>query len=224
MKTRRTNPSASAIPIDLHGVTDQRMRNEDAETRIEQTKARTAHVETRIERLEALADPSDTPTVKPGAELPETHTRKAEIMTELAKTRMEQAEIRTELAKTRTEQAEIRIEQAETRAEQAENALQHVLDQGTDLHNPAPTLLLKHITVHGSADETSLLEHLPGRQREVLQLIAKGRNTKEIASILNISPKTVEYHRMKLMKFLNLHDIPSLVRFALRVGLVPQES
>jgi DNA-binding CsgD family transcriptional regulator len=59
---------------------------------------------------------------------------------------------------------------------------------------------------------------LTGRQREILQLIAEGQNTKGIAELLKVSPKTVEYHRMKLMNCLNVHDIPGLVRFALRVG------
>jgi DNA-binding NarL/FixJ family response regulator len=76
----------------------------------------------------------------------------------------------------------------------------------------------------GIADRKSPLEQLTGRQREILQLIAEGQNTKEIADILKISPKTVEYHRMKLMDCLNVYDVPGLVRFALRVGLIPQES
>jgi DNA-binding NarL/FixJ family response regulator len=54
-------------------------------------------------------------------------------------------------------------------------------------------------------------------------LIAEGQNTKQIGGILKVSPKTVEYHRMKLMAGLNLHDIPGLVRFALRDGLIPEE-
>ena len=41
--------------------------------------------------------------------------------------------------------------------------------------------------------------------------------------MLKVSPKTIEYHRMKLMNCLNVHDIPGLVRFALRVGLIPEE-
>ncbi len=70
----------------------------------------------------------------------------------------------------------------------------------------------------------SPLEQLTARQREVLQLIAEGRNTKSIAETLKISPKTVEYHRAKLMDCLNVQDITGLVRFAIRVGLLPQES
>jgi DNA-binding NarL/FixJ family response regulator len=79
------------------------------------------------------------------------------------------------------------------------------------------------IPLHEIACQNSPLEKLTGRQREILQLIAEGQNTKQIGDILKVSPKTVEYHRMKLMDSLNLHDIPGLVRFALRVGLIPEE-
>ncbi len=68
------------------------------------------------------------------------------------------------------------------------------------------------------------VEQLTARQREILQLIAEGQTTKSIALDLKISPKTVEYHRAKLMQTLNIFDIPGLVRFALRAGLISQES
>jgi DNA-binding NarL/FixJ family response regulator len=157
------------------------------------------------------------------AQLAETRTEQARSRTELAETRTEHAETRTELAKTRTEQAEIRTEQAETRTEQAETALQRVVHNEIDLdQNPSPRLL-KSIPVKAIAGQKSPLEQLTIRQREILQLIAEGQNTKQIAAILKISPKTVEYHRMKLMNGLNIHDVPGLVRFALREGLIPQE-
>jgi DNA-binding NarL/FixJ family response regulator len=69
----------------------------------------------------------------------------------------------------------------------------------------------------------SPLEQLTPRQREILQSIAEGQNTKEIASVLNISPKTVEAHRLQLMERLNIHDVPGLVRYAVRSGLVSAE-
>jgi DNA-binding NarL/FixJ family response regulator len=81
----------------------------------------------------------------------------------------------------------------------------------------------KKLPLHGITGRKSPLEQLTGRQREVLQLIAEGQNTKGIGEILKVSPKTVEYHRMKLMNCLNVHDISGLVRFALRVGLIPEE-
>jgi RNA polymerase sigma factor (sigma-70 family) len=64
------------------------------------------------------------------------------------------------------------------------------------------------------------LEQLTFRQREILQLIAKGQNTKQIAHLLGISVKTVEAHRLRLMRRLKIENIPGLVRFAIRTGLV----
>lgn len=70
-----------------------------------------------------------------------------------------------------------------------------------------------------SADR-AWVERLTPRQREILQLIAERQSTKDIASILNISTKTVETHRAQLMQRLDIHDVPGLVRFAIRAGLV----
>ena len=63
-------------------------------------------------------------------------------------------------------------------------------------------------------------EMLSPRQREVLQLIAEGLSTKEIAGRLELSIKTVETHRTELMERLGIHGIAGLVRYAIRVGLV----
>jgi len=63
-------------------------------------------------------------------------------------------------------------------------------------------------------------EALTPRQREILQLIAEGHTTKDIARRLDLSVKTVETHRTALMRQLELHDIAGLVRYAIRVGLV----
>lgn len=65
---------------------------------------------------------------------------------------------------------------------------------------------------------------LTHRQREVLQLIAEGRTTKQIAATLHLSPKTVETHRRQVMERLAVHDIAGLVRYAVRVGLVSADS
>ena len=64
------------------------------------------------------------------------------------------------------------------------------------------------------------LEGLTDRQREILQLIAEGKSTKEIAGILDVSVKTVETHRARLMERLGIRDVAGLVRFAIRAGLV----
>jgi DNA-binding NarL/FixJ family response regulator len=65
---------------------------------------------------------------------------------------------------------------------------------------------------------------LTPRQREILQLIVEGNSTKEIAFSLGLSGKTVDAHRLQLMEKLHIHDLPGLVRYAMRVGLVPTEA
>lgn len=72
-------------------------------------------------------------------------------------------------------------------------------------------------------DSQPTLERLTMRQREILQLIAEGYTTQEMANLLNISVKTIETHRMQLMDRLDIHDIAGLVRFAIRVGLISLE-
>jgi DNA-binding CsgD family transcriptional regulator len=179
------------------GKNDQHADVTGNQTRIEQAEARTEQAEARTEQAE-------------------TRTEQAKTRAESAETRTEQAETRTELAKTRTEQAEIRTEQAET-------ILQRMINKEVHLRPEISTRLLKKIPLQAIADRKGPLEELTGRQREILQLIAEGQNTKQIGVILKVSPKTIEYHRMKLMNCLNIHDVPGLVRFAMQAGLLPQE-
>ncbi|HMU31654.1 MAG: response regulator transcription factor [Nitrospira sp.] len=61
---------------------------------------------------------------------------------------------------------------------------------------------------------------LTPRQREVLQLIAEGRGTKEVATLLNIAVKTVEFHKFRIMDQLNLHSTVALAKHAIIEGLV----
>ena len=65
---------------------------------------------------------------------------------------------------------------------------------------------------------------LTPRQREILQAVAEGQSTKEIARAFGISVKTVESHRTQLMERLNIDNIPGLVRYAMRAGMVPPET
>lgn len=154
----------------------------------------------------------------------EARAERAETRTEQAKTRAEAAETRTEQAETRTDLAKTRTEQAESRTEQAETTLQNVLRKVVNLPREISLPPLKRILAENAADWQAPLAKLTIRQREILQLIAEGQTTKQIGGILKISPKTVEYHRSHLMAGLALHDVPGLVRFALRAGLVPQGS
>jgi DNA-binding NarL/FixJ family response regulator len=87
-------------------------------------------------------------------------------------------------------------------------------------------LVSEHFSRDGSErprSDRAFMERLTSRQREILQLIAERHSTKEIAQLLNISVKTVETHRSQLMDRLAIHDVPGLVRFAIRTGLVSLE-
>ena len=68
--------------------------------------------------------------------------------------------------------------------------------------------------------DISKLQQLSVRQREVLRLIAEGENTKEIAVVMGITVRTVETHRLRLMRRLDINNIAMLVRFAIRTGVV----
>jgi len=65
-----------------------------------------------------------------------------------------------------------------------------------------------------------LRDPLTPREREVLQLVAEGKTTKEVASLLGVSVKTAEYHRNSVMQKLGIHETASLVRYAIRRGLI----
>lgn len=71
-----------------------------------------------------------------------------------------------------------------------------------------------------TGDAADPLAGLTNRQREILQLVAEGKSTKEIATLLDVSIKTVETHRARLMERLDIHDLAGLVRFSIRAGLV----
>jgi len=82
----------------------------------------------------------------------------------------------------------------------------------------------KHVIsgfLHGKPQhEGTSMDALTARQREILQMIAEGKSTKEIAFQLDVSVKTVETHRAALMERLDIHDIAGLVLYAVRHGLI----
>jgi DNA-binding NarL/FixJ family response regulator len=71
---------------------------------------------------------------------------------------------------------------------------------------------------HSKSDRPE--DPLTGRERQVLQLIAEGKSTKDVASLLGVSVKTAESHRSRLMQKLDIHETASLVRYAVKRGLV----
>ena len=75
----------------------------------------------------------------------------------------------------------------------------------------------------GGIDATSPLARLSLREREILQLVVEGRSSVDIAEIINVSSKTVDTYRSRLMRKLKIKDIPTLVKFALRCGVISLE-
>ena len=82
---------------------------------------------------------------------------------------------------------------------------------------------LVHSVLDGTPQPIIQTNRLTARQREILQLVAEGLAVKEIAATLAISPKTVEYHKSKLMEQLDLHTTAELTKYALTHGLIPSE-
>lgn len=100
-----------------------------------------------------------------------------------------------------------------------EIALRSVINGKTYL-SPTISKTLIDEYLGNSAKARSPLERLTSRQREILQLVAEGRTTRQIAELLSVSVKTVETHRAQLMDRLEIRDIPGLVCYAIRTGLI----
>jgi DNA-binding NarL/FixJ family response regulator len=110
----------------------------------------------------------------------------------------------------------------EAAAEELEVAIKAVA-QGKTYLSPSVSRTVVESYLQRAAGEKGPVEELTARQREILQMIAEGKNTKEIAATLEISVKTVEAHRLQLMARLNIHDVAGLVRYAIRSGLVSSD-
>ncbi len=72
-------------------------------------------------------------------------------------------------------------------------------------------------------DGDSALDSLSARERQVVAMVVRGRSSSEIAAVLHLSPKTVDSYRSRLMAKLGVADVPALVRFAVRAGLIDAE-
>ncbi len=85
----------------------------------------------------------------------------------------------------------------------------------------AQVILDGHLKPGGdSSSENAQRYRLTGRQREIVQLLAEGKSSKEVASVLDVSVKTVETHRANIMGRLNCHCVTDLVRYAIRNHIV----
>ncbi len=81
--------------------------------------------------------------------------------------------------------------------------------------------LIDHVVHKAASDEP--LQRLSSRERQVLQMLAEGHSIAKIAGTLSLSPKTVETYRARMMDKLGIHDVASLVRFAIQQGVTPLE-
>jgi len=87
-------------------------------------------------------------------------------------------------------------------------------------HSPGAGRSLEREDSSDGSEERRLFDLLTPRQHEVLQMVAEGYSTKQIALKLGISAKTVETHRAQLTERLDIHDVAGLVRYALKMGIV----
>jgi DNA-binding NarL/FixJ family response regulator len=99
----------------------------------------------------------------------------------------------------------------------------HTVLKGNHYVSPLVTRNALDLLVSSSKPGGKLSDRLTQRQREVLQLVAEGRSRKEIASILNISVKTVEFHKGKLARELNLQTVADFIHYAIEHGIITAE-
>lgn len=103
-------------------------------------------------------------------------------------------------------------------------AIQHVHAGHRYLSTAVSDELVEDYLVQRRGQEVNdPLETLSVREREVLQYVVEGKSSAEIAELINLSSKTVESYRSRLMQKLGLHDLPSLVKFAIQHGIISLE-
>ena len=99
-----------------------------------------------------------------------------------------------------------------------------LIAQGQTYISPSIGRVVTENYIHdGSENNDNAFSVLTPREREILQLISEGNNTKQIAARLFISPKTVEAHRLRIMKKLDIHNIALLTKYAIQEGLTSPE-
>lgn len=108
-------------------------------------------------------------------------------------------------------------------APELETAIRSVV-RGDNFLSPAVSKNVIDACLGRSTLQPRTKQLITPRQREILQLIAEGKTSKEIAIELGVSFKTVETHRAQLMERLDIHDIAGLVRCAMRLGLISAET
>jgi DNA-binding NarL/FixJ family response regulator len=103
--------------------------------------------------------------------------------------------------------------------EELVTAIRSVIANKNYLSPAISGIVIEDFIRHRAGPDSTVFSVLSNREREVLQLLAEGRNTKEIAAHLDVSIKTVEAHRIKIMSKLGINSIAELTKYAIREGL-----
>jgi two-component system response regulator NreC len=98
----------------------------------------------------------------------------------------------------------------------------HAISEGKSFFSPAISRILVEDYMRQLEQKNieDTYELLTSREREILQLIAEGKSNKEVAGVLNVSVYTVETHRTHILQKLNLHNVPELILYAVRKGII----
>lgn len=104
--------------------------------------------------------------------------------------------------------------------DELEHAVRIVMMGQTYINPKIASLVVESLVQQPAAPSPKSFSLLTGREREVLQLIADGKSTKQIAKDLNVSSKTIESHRRQVMGKLNVRSVADLTKFAIREGLI----
>ena len=107
----------------------------------------------------------------------------------------------------------------ESAFEELAMAIRTISTNGTYLSSTIADTVIRDYLAQRPKSQAKAFSLLTPREREVLQLIAEGKTTKEIAGHLKLSAKTVETHRQQVMDKLGLHSIAQLTKFAIREGI-----
>jgi DNA-binding NarL/FixJ family response regulator len=99
------------------------------------------------------------------------------------------------------------------------NAIRTVNSNKTYMSPSITGVIIDDYMLQSDGDKSNAFEVLSDREREVLQLIAEGKTTKQVARVLHVSPKTVEGHRTRIMHKLDIDNVASLTKYAIKEGL-----
>ena len=107
----------------------------------------------------------------------------------------------------------------DTAFDELEHAIRIVMDGKTYINPHVASLVVESLVTQSTPPAPASLSMLTEREREVLQLIAEGKSTRQIASDLSVSAKTIESHRRQVMGKLNIRNVAELTKYAIREGL-----